>query len=383
VHSVNTPKLYNRSQARASIMGHEPTMNPTPAAAMLLGMTVQRPIGHRSSVAKRSILKRRHPRTANPTPAALVSSVVPGGSLITSLLGGLGKRFKAPSEKRAAGLAPAIVASANAGNLTAARGLLERAAKPMKVAESLVWKAAAAQLSQTIVAAVQKHLANIPQADQSGPEQFAQSVVASAYQAPGVGAAAPSAAAQLLGVLGQPGTVRALASAAKPRASRRQRYPTYVDRYGRQKYSTRPPEMGEMRLPAGATPAPGTPYSFFQGKVGGGSAAQTAGQLALVAAAGTAAYLGTQAILKHFAGGNVAPEQAGVALALAARDARKEYALTHNLRGPAPSYGVPAAVIKQIHDGQVAKLRELGYNEHGVRVRSASERFLSTYGEGE
>ena len=138
-----------------------------------------------------------------------------------------------------------------------------------------------------------------------------------------------------------------------------------------------------MRLPAGATPSAGTPYSFFQGAVGRGGAATTAGQLAVAAAVGTAAYLGTQAILKHFAGANVAPEQAGVTLALAARDARKEYALTHNLRGPAPSYGVPASVIKQIYAAQAAQLAELGYNAQGVRVRSASERFLSTYGEGE
>ena len=296
-------------------------------------------------------------------------------------MGGLGKRFKAPSEKRAAGLAPAIVASANAGNLTAARGLLERAAKPMKVAESLVWKAAAAQLSAATIAAVQKHLADIPQADQSGPEQFAQSVVASAVQAPMAGAAAPSAAAQLLGVLGQPGTVRALASAAKPRAARRARYPTYTDRYGRQKYSTRPPEAGEMRLPAGAVPSPGTPYSFFQGAVGKGGAAATAGQFAVAAAVGAAAYFGTQAILKYFGGRAVAKEEAGVQLALAARDARKEYALTHNLRGPAPSYGVPASVIKEIGEGMKAKLTELGYNAQGVRTRSGTENFLSTYGE--
>jgi len=348
-------------------MGAERTNNPSPAASALLGK--------RSVKRAKAKLKRRGRRRAhrgNPLPA--VVGVLSG-------LGGLGKlggRFRKPSEVRAAAVAESVVQSANSGNLTAAAGLIERAAKPMIAKEHAVWAAAAARLSPDIIAMVAKHAARIPKADQTGPEAFATSVLGNPVSAPGGAVAAQSTLAQITSALGQPGTIRELARAAKPASRRRQRYPTYTDRYGRQRYSTKPPGS-ELRLPAGATPSPGTAYSFFRGAVGKGGAGTTAAQLGVAAAAGAAAYFGTQAILKHFGGKVVRTEEAGVKLALAARDARKEYALTHGLRGPAPSYGVPASVIREIGAGMKQQLAELGYNAQGVRTRSATERFLSDY----
>lgn len=356
---IERPKLWNRGYARASIMGHEATMNPTPAAAALLG---SRRVNKAKAALRR--LVRRPAHKGNPLPAIVG---ILGG------LGGLSKRFKQPSEKRAAALAPQIVAAANAGNLMAARGLIERAAIPMKVAESNVWKAAAAQLSANTVAAVHKQAASIPQANQSGPEAFAASVLAAPTAVvPTIGAPA-SPAATLLGVLGQPGTVRAIASAARPRAQRRGRYPTYMDRYGRQRYSTRPPEAGEMRLPAGATPSPGTPYSFFQGAIGQGGALKTAGQLAVAGAAGVGAYLVTKRLLAALGGRAQSKEEAGVNAARAFRASFEDFKQQHG-RYPTPAERVPMKAAYQ------QQLIDLGYDPVTfTRTRSGVESFLEDY----
>lgn len=345
-------------------MGHERTHNPSPAAASMLG---KRAVKRAKAKLKRGGRKRAH--KGNPLPA------------VVGLLGGLsslGGRFRAPSEKRAAKVAPAVVQAANAGNLTAAAGLIERAAIPMKQLESLVWKAAALQLAPTIVAAVKAHMKSIPKADQSDPEKFAASVLGSPVQLPGT---APTGIQQLTNVLQTPGLIQTVGRVAGGRRRRgRARYPSYTDRYGRQRYSTQP-SGSQMRLPAGATPSAGTPYSFFQGAVGGGGAARTVAQLGVAAAVGSAAYFGTQAALKYFGGKAVAAEEAGVQAALAAREARYQYAIAHNLRGAPPSYGVPASVIREIGAGMKQQLAALGYNAQGVRTRSGTEEFLSTYGE--
>jgi hypothetical protein len=359
---------YNQGIARRHLLG-EPTMNPTIAAKSLLGRTLVR----RAETRLKSYGRRRTHR-GNPLPA--LAALAGGGELLSKvpILGGL---LKKPSETRAAAVVPAVVQSANSGNLTAVKGLIERAAKPMLAKEHAVWVAAAAQLAPQMVQLAIKHDKNIPSADQSNPEKFAASVLASPYMGGAGTGAAPSALQQFAGAL-TPGNVVQIARAVKPRAQRRARYPTYVDRYGRQRYSTKPPGS-QMRLPAGASAAPDTPYSFFRGDVGKGGGGTTAAQLGLAAVAGTAAYFGTKAILKHFGGKAVRQEEAGVQLALAAREARYEYAVANNLRGAPPSYGVPASVIREIGAGMKAKLAELGYNDKGVRTRSASERFLSDY----
>jgi hypothetical protein len=244
--------------------------------------------------------------------------------------------------------------------------------------EHAVWVAAAAQLAPSIVASVKIHMKSIPAADQSSPEAFATSVMGSAVQLPAGGGTPAGGLATLLSTAGGARAVGAIARAVTPRRSRRQRYSSYVDRYGTQRYSYKPPGS-QMRLPAGATPSADTAYSFFRGSVGQGGAGTTAAQLGVAAAAGTAAYFGTQAILKHFGGRALSAEEGGVAAALAAREARYQYAVAHNLRGAPPSYGVPAAVIRQIGDGMKQKLAELGYNAQGVRTRSGVENFLSDY----
>lgn len=330
-------------------------------------------LGRRTVRRAKAKLKRRGRKRAhrgNPLPA--VVGVLSG---LGGLAGKLGGRFRQPSEKRAAGLAPQIVSAANAGNLTAAAGLIERAAKPMIAKESAVWKAAAAQLSPDIIAAVHANASRIPKADQSNPEAFAQSVMANPVQV-GTGAApvgaSPGTAASILQQLAQPGTIRTIASAAKPRRSRRQRYPTYTDQYGRQRYSTKPPGS-EMRIPRGATPSPGTPYSFFRGAVGAGGAAVTAGQLAVAGAAGVAAYLVTQRVLQNLGGRAQRKEEAGVNAALAFRQARADFKAQ---QGRDPN----RAELAEMKRAYQAQLVELGYDPVTfTRTRSRLEGFLEDY----
>jgi hypothetical protein len=131
-------------------------------------------LGNRAVRRAKAKLKRggrRRAHRGNPLPA------------VVGLLGGLGSlggRFRAPSEARAGKLAPSLVTAANGGNLTAAAGLIERAKRPMKAKESTVWRLAAAQLAPKIVKAVHDYATLIPAADQSNPENFAASVMASA-----------------------------------------------------------------------------------------------------------------------------------------------------------------------------------------------------------
>lgn len=81
------PKLWQRGYARAALMGREPTFNPSPAAAFLLRMKVAAPKMHNQSVARRRLAGKRT-RTSNPVPAALMlASKLLGGKLRQRLLG--------------------------------------------------------------------------------------------------------------------------------------------------------------------------------------------------------------------------------------------------------------------------------------------------------
>jgi len=162
--------IWSQSTARRALMGKERTHNPSPAAAAILqkGFGKRRVKGAIAAANRR----RRSAHRGNPLPAL----VAIGSSLLG---GGLGKRFRAGSNKRAASMAPAIVQSANAGNLTAARGLIERAAHPMNANEKMVWTSALAQLAPRIVQAVHDNADLIPAADQGSPELFAASISAS------------------------------------------------------------------------------------------------------------------------------------------------------------------------------------------------------------
>lgn len=361
-------KLWNQSHARASLLGRETdTMNPSIAARSLLG---EFRVRQAQKVKRRSGFLRKFHKN-NPTLAS-IGSLVPGGGLIGGILSGLGGRFNKPSEVRAAALAPAIVQAANAGNLTAARGLIERAARPMKVAESAVWKAAAAQLSAATVAAVHKHIASIPQADQSNPENFAHSVLSSAVQLPTAGAAPGNAFTQLAATPGVAQLAGKIVTQATRRPRARRGYPAYTDRYGRQRYSTKPPGT-QLRLPVGASPIAGTPFNFFRSAVGSGGAAATAGQLAVAAGAGLAAYLVTQKLLEHFGGGAQKAEEAGVSASLAHHEAILEF---KKQKGRNPN----AAELAEMKSALRDKLVELGYDPVTFnRTRSGVENFLETY----
>jgi len=363
---MDSARIWSQSTARASLMGRERTHNPSPAASSMLG---KRAVRKAKRKLRRGGRKRAHKGNPSPAVVSTLAGLIPGGSLVSGLLGGLGGRFRTPSEVRAAKVAPAVVQAANAGNLTAAAGLIERAARPMIAKEHAVWAAAAAQLAPSIVAAVKVHMKSIPAADQSGPEQFAASVLASPVQVPGT---APTGYQSALGVLQTPGLVQTIGRIATPRRSRRQRYPTYSDRYGRQRYSTKPPGS-QMRLPAGATPSPGTAYSFFRGAVGKGGAGTTAAQLGVAAAAGAAAYLVTQKLLQYLGGRAQAKEEAGVLAARALHETLEEYKQQH---GAYP----PPAERAEMKAAYRAKLVELGYNpDTFTRTRGAVAGFLEDY----
>jgi hypothetical protein len=341
------------------MMGYERTNNPTPSAAALLGKAR---VKRAKAKLKRKGIKKRH--KGNPLPAVV--------GLLGGLAGKLGGRFRKPSEVRAAAVAEGVIQAANAGNLTAAAGLIERATKPMKMAEHAVWAAAAARLSPSIVQQVKANAKNIPAADQSDPEHFAASVLGNPVQAAATGSPAASGFGTALNILQQPGTIRALGAVARGGRQRRQRYPTYTDRYGRQRYSTKPPG-GELRLPAGATPSAGTPYSFFQGAIGKGGAATTAGQLAVAGAAGVGAYLVTRRLLQYVGGKAQRAEEAGVNAARALHDALEDY------RANTGKYPPPAERAR-MKEAYRAKLVELGYNpDTFTRTRSGFESFVEDY----
>lgn len=370
---MHRTSLWSASVARRSLMGKEATHNPSPAASALLGK-------RRVARAKRRLrLKgRKSAHRGNPLPA--VASILSGGvgGVLTSIGGALGispGRFKAPSEKRAARVIPGLIASALGGNLTAAAAIVERAtstggAGVTKGAELVLWKQAAAQLPAGLVASVQKYFKQIPHIDHSNPEMAAASALAQPFQIPGSGKG--QSALEVAQNYLSPGNVVAVARAvSRTGRRRRSRYPTYTDRYGRQRYSTKEPGS-QMRLPAGASIAAGTPYSFFSGAVGKGSAGQTAGQLGVAVAAGTAAYFATRAVLRHFGGRALAAEEGGVAAALAFREARADFKAA---RGRAPT----TAEVQEMGRAYKAQLATLGYNAQGVRTRSATEQFLSDY----
>lgn len=94
-----------------------------------------------------------------------------------ALLGGIAKRLKQPSEKRAAAVAQQAVDAANLGNLTAAKMIADRTTFGI-AKERAVWSAALAQLHPEIIRAAQA--ARIPAGfiDQSTPESAVQSALA-------------------------------------------------------------------------------------------------------------------------------------------------------------------------------------------------------------
>jgi hypothetical protein len=158
--------LWSQSIARESLLGRDTrTMNPSIAARSLLGPKAAQILRR----FKRRSYRSRPFYKGNPAPAIALA--------LAGKIPGLKNLLKKHSDEVAAALAPSIVQSANAGNLTAARGLIERAAVPMIVKEHAVWARAAGQLSPKIVAAVKKYADRIPAADQTNPTNFAGSLL--------------------------------------------------------------------------------------------------------------------------------------------------------------------------------------------------------------
>lgn len=165
------PKIWSQGVAREALVGGS-THNPSAAATYLLGRA------HGKRAVRRAVTRvGRHRRSfhrGNPLPA-IVGSVLGG----LPGLGGLGGRFKVPSEKRAAGAAAQLVQAAVAGNLTAAKAIAERTEIGIQK-ERAVWRKAFLQVPKNIVALVAKYADQIPGVDHSGPEAAAESALARA-----------------------------------------------------------------------------------------------------------------------------------------------------------------------------------------------------------
>lgn len=346
--------LWSRGAARSSIMGYERTSNPTPSAASMLG---KKRVQSAKRVLKRKGKKRAH--KGNPLPA--VVGLLGSGAVkkVASLL-----RINTGSPRYEGGPLVSTVQGfldrIKAGDLAALETLHTLATSPgekHRTQWAKVWNQELPALGGALPPKIRAQIRNLDPTS----------------QLPSAGEKAVSPGANLLNVLSQPGTIRTIARAATPRrSSRRGRYPAYVDRYGRQRYSTRPPG-GELRLPAGATPAPGTPYSFFQGAVGKGGAGTTAGQLAVAGAAGVGAYLVTRRLLQYVGGRAQGKEEAGVNAGLALKAALDDY------KANTGSYPPPAERAR-MKEAYRAKLVELGYNpDTFTRTRSGFESFVEDY----
>lgn len=90
--------------------------------------------------------------------------------------------FATPSEKRAAGVVGKVVASANAGNLTAAKCIQERVGIGI-AKERAVWSGALSQVSAGVLANVEKYAGQIPPVDHTSPESAASSALANPFYA--------------------------------------------------------------------------------------------------------------------------------------------------------------------------------------------------------
>jgi hypothetical protein len=175
---MHNPHIWSQSVARRALMGGERTHNPSPAASALL----LRKFGKRRVKRAVSFLgkRRRSFHRGNPLPAAIaLATKIPG-------LGGL---LKTPSEKRAAKIVGAVVASAVSGNLTAAKAIDERTSIGI-VKERAVWRAAWAQVPKKIKDLLKKYAELVPGVDHTSPETAADSALSRAVDANELEAAA-------------------------------------------------------------------------------------------------------------------------------------------------------------------------------------------------
>jgi len=321
--------LYNQGIARRALLG-EDTQNPSMAAKSLLGEG-------RISRAKKKLakagLKRRKSHRGNPLPA-LIGAVAVAGKVA--------KRLKGPAARSAERHAT-VDALMNRARLGDNSAVVELTRLSQAFATQEAKDYAAGQLALLAHGAVST----------MGP--------ATRGSLPGISAGITA------------GVVREVARTLRPKAPRRRRgYPAYTDRFGRERYSTRPPGS-ELRIPEGATPIAGTPYNFFRGAVGAGGAARTAGQFAVAGAAGLAAYYVTSKLLAALGGRAQRKEEAGVAAAQAFHAGYNQFVQE---QGRKPNAGE----LKEMRDAYRQQLLDLGYDPVTfTRKRSAVEGFLETY----
>lgn len=320
--------VWNQGIARRSLGGGR-THNPTPAAQAMLG---KKALTRAAARLKRGGRKRAH--KGNPLPAVV------GVLGLASKLGGLLGRFQNKDPIRIANAEKAYTDARTPGPGAAA--VVAEIINQAHNSATPVGKAAYQKVFDQLV--YDKVI--LPSGQYVGPPMAAP-----------VGPAGPQLAgyAPLVGAVAQ--------QAFRQPRSQRPRYPSYQDRYGRQRYSYKQPGE-QFRLPAGATPLPGSPYKFFSGDLGAGGAGTTAAQLGVAAAAGAGAYLVTQKLLQYLGGRAQTAEEAGVNAARAHREAL----LAH----PNEKAAINAAYKN--------KLIELGYDPVTfTRTRSGFENFVETY----
>lgn len=100
----------------------------------------------------------------------IVNKVVPHISLAT------------PSQNRASAVIGKVIASANAGNLTAAKCIQERTGIGISK-ERAVWSDGLSKVSAGVLANVEKYAGQIPPVDHTSPESAADSALANPFYA--------------------------------------------------------------------------------------------------------------------------------------------------------------------------------------------------------
>jgi len=364
-------RVWNRSYARARLIGKERTGNPTVQAASLLGKRAVRATVRR--------LKRRASHRWNPVPA-VVATIAPN---LLSKIPGLSGLLKKPSQARAGPVANALVNAAVAGNLTAAKAIKDRTTFGISK-ERAVWAAAAARIPPTIWTLVKKYDTQIPGVDHSTPESAGESALANPVDGKELEAAevtareAETAKAEAR-VSARRGAARAQQAAQEARESR------FIEAGTRIGESLASAALSRARAPKGGARGLGRAargagrFAGVAGRgagVAGGAAGAVGGASALavagVAIGGLAAgyWIGSQ-LNKHLAGRALSKEQAGVAAALAFRAARAE---AERAQG-AP---LTAAQVRSLGAQYKRGLVELGYDPGTfVRVRSGFEKFFT------
>jgi len=343
--------LWNAGLARKMLVPTR-THNPTPAASALLGKK-------RVTRGKRVLARRQGRRSAhrgNPVPAVLA---IAAEAKKLPVIGGLLNRHpedKARMAQNATWFAAALGGDAEALNHLGVKGGVLPAGTggdPGPWASPDPINDAAAKYHTALGA---HHAAAV-----TAPAAPEKSTLASILATPG---AAATAAAVTRAVLRRP--------------RRRQGTRLYIDTGGREHYTRRSP--GAVRIPRGATLAPEAAAAGFTrlgnpffGKVGGGGAGQTAGQIAVAGAAGVGAYLVTQRLLQYLGGRSQTAEEAGVSAAKALHDALEDYKTQH---GAYP----PPDERQRMKAAYQAELVKLGYDPVTfTRTRSAISDFLETY----